>query len=142
MSTEENKAKVRRVIEEVFNKGDVATVDEVIAANYVYHLPGGQELNGPEGLKQFVTMVRTAFPDFHITIDDMLAEGDKVACRYTWGGTHKGDFMGIAPTGKQVTAMGIIISHFAGGEEVELWESNDTLGMLQQMDLVPLMGQG
>ena len=144
MSTEENKAILRRIIEEIWNKGDLAVVDELIATNYVYHVPGpgGQEVKDPDGLKQHVTMARTAFPDFHITIEDMVAEGDKVACRFTWRGTHKGEMMGIAPTGKQVTAAGIVISHIVGGKEVELWESIDQLGMMQQMGVVPPMGQG
>ena len=72
----------------------------------------------------------------------MVAEGDKVACRFTWRGTHKGEFMGIAPTGKQVTAAGIVISHIIGSKEVELWESIDQLGMMQQMGVIPPMGQG
>jgi len=82
MSTEENKAVIRRVIEEVWNKGNLAVADEVIANNYVFDA-AGQEFKGPEGLKQAVTIYRTAFPDFHITIDDMVAEGDKVASRFT-----------------------------------------------------------
>jgi predicted ester cyclase len=82
------------------------------------------------------------FPDIHITIDDMLAEGDKVACRSTWRGTHKGEMRGIAPTGKQVTVTGIVISHGVGGKEVEVWESGDALGMLQQMGVIPTMEQG
>lgn len=142
MSTEENKAIFRRIIEEVWNKGDLAAVDELVAPNHIYHFPGREDIKGPEGVKQFVTMARTAFPDIHITIDDMLAEGDKVACRCTWRGTHKGEIRGIAPTGKQVTVTGIVISHCVGGKEVEGWESTDSLGMLQQMGVVPPMGQG
>jgi steroid delta-isomerase-like uncharacterized protein len=140
MSTEENKAKVQRMIEEVFNKGDLSVVDELVAPNYVYHFPGREEIKGPEGLKQFATMIRTAFPDFHITIDDMVAEGDKVACRYTYQGTHKGEFLGIAPTGKQFTATGIMISHVRGDKEAEVWESIDRIGMLQQIGVIPPMG--
>jgi steroid delta-isomerase-like uncharacterized protein len=142
MSTEENKAKVRRMIEEVWNKGDLAVVDELVAPNYVYHFPGREEIKGPEGLKQFATIIRTAFPDFHITIDDMVAEGDEVACRYTYQGTHKGEFLGIAPTGKQFKATGIMISHASGDKEVEVWESIDRIGMLQQIGIIPPMGQG
>ena len=142
MSTEENKAKVRRMIEEVWNKGDLAVVDELVPPNYVYHFPGREEIKGPNGLKQFATMLRTAFPDFHITIDDMVAEGDEVACRYTYQGTHKGEFLGIAPTGKQFKATGIMISHIERGKEVEVWESIDRIGMLQQIGIIPPIGQG
>ena len=142
MTTEENKAIGSRIIEEVWNKGDLAAVDELVSPNHIYHFPGREDIKGPEGLKQFATMARTAFPDLHITIDDMIAEGDKVACRFTWRGTHKGEMMGIAPTGKQVTVTGIVISHFVGGKEVEVWESTDSLGMFQQLGVVPPMGPG
>ena len=141
MSTEENKAVLRRN-EEVFNKGDLAIADETIAPNYSYHGSGGQEIKGPEGFKQIITMFRTAFPDLHVTVEDMVAEGDKVAHRLILRGTHKGDLMGIAPTGKQVTVSAITISRFAGGKEVEAWSNFDQLGMMQQLGVVPPIGQG
>jgi len=140
MSTEENKAMIRRVWEEVLNKGDLAVADKIMATNYVYHGSGGQEFKGPEGFKQLVTMFRTAFPDLRITVEDMVAEGDKVAHRATMRGTHKGDLMGIAPTGKQVTIAAIVISRFVGGKEVEAWSNLDQLGMMQQMGVAPPMG--
>ena len=140
MSTEENKAMIRRVWEEVFNKGNLAVADEIMATNYVYHGSGGQEFKGPEGFKQLITMFRTAFPDLRITVEDMFAEGDKVAHRATIRGTHKGDFMGIAPTGKQVTIAAIVISRFVGGKEVEAWANLDQLAMMQQMGIAPPMG--
>ena len=142
MSTEENKAIVRRIWEEVLNKQNLALVDELIDTNYVYHGPGGQEVKGPEGLKQVFTMYLTAFPDLHFTIEDMVAEGDKVVCRVTLRGTHKGDLMGIAPTGKQVTGTRTVIHRIVGGKEVEGWDCADTLSMLQQMGVVPPIGQG
>ena len=141
MSTEENKAVLRRNCEEAFNKGDLAVADENIAPNYVYHGSGGQEFKGPEGFKQLITMFRTAFPDLHATIEDMVAEGDKVVHSLKMQGTHKGDFMGIAPTGKQVTITSIDISRFAGGKEVEALGIMDLLGMYQQMGVTPPMGQ-
>ena len=140
MSTKENKAMLRRNCEEAFNKGNLAVADENIATNYVYHGSGGQEFKGPEGFKQLVTMFRTAFPDLRITVEDMVAEGDKVAHRATMRGTHKGDLMGIAPTGKQVTIAAIVISRFVGGKEVEAWSNLDQLGMMQQMGVAPPMG--
>ena len=140
MSTEENKAVLRRN-EEVFNKGDLAVADETIAPNYVYHGSVGQEVKGLEGFKQYVTTLITAFPDLRLTIDDMVAEGDKVAMRLTARGTHKGDFMGIAPTGKHVTITGIVIQRIVGNKVVEGWLVNDQLGMLQQMGVVPPVGQ-
>jgi len=140
MSTEENKAKQRRVWEEAFNKGDLSVADELFAPNYVYHGPIGMEYKGPEGFKQMVTMFRNAFPDLHVTVEDMVAEGDKVVSRFTFTGTHKGELMGIAPTGKQVTIAGTVIVRWVGGKEVEAWGSEDLLGMMQQLGVVPPMG--
>ena len=140
MSTEENKAASRRVFEEVFNKGDLSIANELIATDYAGHSSIMPDFNGPEGFKQYATMMRTAFPDLHITIDDMFAEGDKVVNRWTSRGTHKGEMMGIAPTGKQITIAGMVISRYVGGKQVEAWVSSDMLGMLQQMGVVPPMG--
>jgi len=137
MSTEENKAKQRRVWEEIFNKGDLSVVPELFAPNYVYHGPVGMEYKGPEGFKQMVTMFHTAFPDMHVTVEDMVAEGDRVVSRYTGRGTHKGDFMGIAPTGKQVAFAGILITRFVGGKELEVWGCSDMLGVMQQLGVIP-----
>lgn len=139
MSTEENKAVVRRIFEEVWNKGNLVVAGELMAD--VLHF-AGQDFKGPENLKQMVAMTRTAFPDGHTKIEDMVAEGDKVVCRITFTGTHKGEYMGIAPTGKQVTMIGIAISRFAGGKEAEVWAIEDTLGMMQQLGVVPPMGYG
>ena len=116
MSTEENKAIVRRATEELFNKNNLAVIDELYATNFVSH---GTPAMTPdrEGYKQFVTMSHTALPDFHTTIEDMIAEGDKVVQRFTARGTHKGEFMGIPPTGKQVTITGIAIDRIAGRQD-------------------------
>jgi predicted ester cyclase len=138
MPTEENKALSRRVIEEIFNKQNLALADELIDANFIDH---GMGFKGPEGFKQFVTTFITGFPDIRLTIDDMVAEGDKVALRLTAQGTHKGDFMGIAPTGKHITASGILIQRIANNKCVEGWLVNDNLGMMQQLGVVPAMGQ-
>jgi len=137
MSIEENKAMVRRIWEEVMNKGDLAVADEIMATNYIFHGPGGVNANGPEGFKQYVAMYRTAFPDIHCTIEDMVAEGEKVVSRFTLRGTHLGDMMGIAPTSKKAEIIGIVISRFAGGKEVEAWGSYDTLSMYQQLGVTP-----
>jgi predicted ester cyclase len=139
MSTEENKALSRRVIEDIFNKQNPALADELIDANFIDH---GMGFKGPEGFKNYVTTFTTAFPDLHLTIDDMVAEGDKVAMRLTARGTHKGDFMGIAPTGKQFTASGIVIQRIAGNKMAEGWLVNDVLGIMQQLGVVPPVGQG
>jgi predicted ester cyclase len=140
MSTEENKAVIRRIIEEAFNKGNLAVADEAIAPNYVYHGAGGQEFKGVEGFKQFVTMMRSAFPDVRMTPEDMVAEGDKVAHCSRLRGTFKGEMMGMAPTGKQIDISVLTLSRFAGGKEVEAWLYADTLAMYQQMGVAPAAG--
>ena len=136
----ENKALVRRGLEEIWNKGNLAVVDELTAANHVAHDPANPSAGrGPQAEKQLVTMYRTALPDIHIAIDEMIADGDKVVTRWTARGTHKGDLMGIAPTGKQVTITGITIDRVAGGKVEESWTNWDTLGMMQQLGAVPQM---
>ncbi len=140
MSTEENKALSRRLIEEVWNQGNLAVIDELTAPNYVDHDPTGP-IQGPEGMKQFVSMYLTAYPDTHFTIEDQIAEGDRVVTRWTARGTHKGPLMGIPPTGKQVTVAGISIDRVVNGKLVEDWSSYDALGMMQQLGVVPAPGQ-
>jgi len=140
MSIEENKENARRAIEEVMNKGNLSLADELVDANYIGHAPGMPDFKGPEGFRQYMTMMRTAFPDIHLTVEDTVAEGDKVVNRYTGWGTHKGELMGIAPTGKQITIAGMVISRYVGGKQVEAWVSSDLLGMMQQMGVVPPMG--
>jgi len=141
MSIEENKALVRRFLEEM-NKKNLAVVDELYAANFVGHLAGMEDVRGPEGLKQLVTGFLTAFPDLHRVIEDLVAEGDKVVARLTVTGTHKGDFQGIAPTGKQATVTVIVIFRIVGGKIVETWELIDMLGVMQQIGAIPTPGQG
>jgi len=137
MSLEENKALVRRGTEEVFNKGNVAAIDEFFAPNLVpYSLPPAVTRDR-EGYKQMVTAILAAFPDFHITVEDMVAEGDKVVARATTRGTHKGEFMSIAPTGKQATWTEIFIWRIEGGKVVEIWAEVDQLGLMQQLGVVP-----
>lgn len=132
---QDNQALVRRYIEEVVNKGNLTAVDELIAPDYVSHAVGTPEVKGREGLKQRVTLLRTAFPDVHVTVDDMIAAGDKVATRTTFHGTHKGEYLGIAPTGKAITATGIGITHIANGKIQEVWLAGD---LLQQLGAGPM----
>ena len=139
---EENKAIASRGFEEVYNQGNLDLIDEIYAADYVGHIAGSPDIYGPEGLKQFVSMSRTAFPDVQLTIEDQIAEGDKVVTRWSSTGTHKGELMGIPLTGVQVTVTGIRISRITGGKILEDWTSWDTLGMLQQLGVIPPMGQG
>jgi len=141
MSTEDNKALDRRGFEEVWNKGNLAVVDELNDANVVTHNPPGPPLRGTEAFKQFVLMYRSAFPDVQLTIEDQIAEGDKVVTRWTARGTHQGELMGIPPTGKQATVTGITVGRVANGKFVESWSNFDALGMMQQLGVVPAPGQ-
>ncbi len=140
MSTEDNKANCRRWYEEVWNQGHLAVADELTAANFVDETLQ-PPIHGLEALKQFVTMFRTAFPDLHLTIEDLIAEGDKVTVRFTSTGTQRGELMGIPPTGKRATVTGINIIRFENGKGVEGWSNFDALGMLQQLGAIPSMGE-
>ncbi|HKF35863.1 MAG TPA: ester cyclase [Ktedonobacteraceae bacterium] len=141
MSIEENKAMDRRFYEEVWNGGNLAVVDEFVAANYVDHDPQPTgAVEGVEGIKQSVTMYRTAFPDAHFTIEDQIAEGDLLVTRWRARGTHQGPLMGIPPTGKPAMVTGISITRWASGKVVEGWTNFDALGLLQQLGAVPSMG--
>jgi steroid delta-isomerase-like uncharacterized protein len=139
MSIEENKTKARRIIEEALNKGNLAVLDEIIAPNYVYHSTQ-RDVNGPEGLKQFFTMLRAVFPDVNVTIEDMVAEGDIVAYRFILKGTFKGEYMGIPPTGKQMAFPEAHFIRFEGGMEVEEINYADSLTLYQQLGIRPPMG--
>ena len=117
--SKENKALFERVIEEVFNKGNLAVADEIIAPDFIDNDPNPGQEPGLAGFKAMVGVFRTAFPDIHVTIEDLIAEGDKVVGRFTTHGTQQGEFAGIAPTGKQVTVKEIHIVRIVNGKEVE-----------------------
>jgi steroid delta-isomerase-like uncharacterized protein len=138
MSAEENKALVRRMLEEGFNEGNLDLADELYAPDYVYHEPGTPELPpGPEGVKQLMGMYKTAFPDAHITVEDVICEGDKVVARFTARGTHLGELAGIAASGNQVEVAGISVNRIENGRIAEEWECFDALGMMQQIGAIP-----
>jgi len=139
MSTEDNKTLVRRFYEDVFNQRNLALVDELCSTTHVFHNPP-TTLHGREEFKQLLSVYLTAFPDARFTVEDEIAEGEKVTSRYTFRGTHQGELMGMPPTGKQVTVTGIIINRIAGGQSVEGWLNFDALGLLQQIGALPAMG--
>ena len=143
MSTEQNKVLVRQMVEEIFNRGNMSQADEFLAPDFVEReeLPPGIPRDR-EGVKQLATMLRSAFPDFKATIDDIVAEGDKVVIRQTWSGTHKGEFMGIPPTGKSVSFGVIDILRIAGGKFAEHWGQMDSMGLMQQLGAIPAPGEG
>jgi steroid delta-isomerase-like uncharacterized protein len=133
MSTEQNKALVRREYELGVNKKNFSVRDEVLASNFVAHFPGHAPLHGIDAFRQFTSAFFTAFPDLETTIDDLIADGDRVAVRQTWRGTQTGDFLHIPPTGKQVTFTSIEVYRVAGGKLAEEWVELDMFGLLQQL---------
>ena len=141
MSAEKNKAIVSRYREQVFNEGDLAAVGQYLAPDYVRHDPGTPaEVRGPDGVKQLGAAFRTGFPDIHLTAQDEIAEGDKVVQRLTCTGTHKGVFMGIPPTGKQIAVTVIEIFRLVDGKIAEQWVEADYLGLMQQLGVIPPLG--
>ena len=140
MSAEQNKATARRFIEEVWNNQNLAAIDELYAPNAIEHRDLPPFDLDRESAKQYTAPLFSAFPDVHVTIEDMVAEGNTVVTRWTARGTHLGELMGIAPTGKTIAVMGISIGrHDANGQLLESWTSWDRLTMLHQLDvnLVP-----
>ena len=138
VSAEENKAVVRREMEEVFNHtGNLDAADEIYAPDYVSHEPTTGEIRGVEAAKQYAARYRQAFPDVELTIEDQIAEGDKVVTRFRARGTHQGETEAFGPpTGNRVEVTGIVIERFADGKIVEDWTNFDALGLIQQLGLV------
>jgi steroid delta-isomerase-like uncharacterized protein len=141
MSTEQNKALYRRYFEEM-NKQNLAAYEELCAPDYVFHGTGASPDIDLAGIKQLTAAFWTAFPDLHATVDDLIAEGDKVVGRWTGRGTHHGQFMGIPPTGKQVSWTAINIVRIEDDKFVEGWTNSDDLGLMQQLGVIPQMAQG
>ena len=141
MSAEDNKSLVRRFVEEV-NKHNVTALDEILAPNFSYHSPTYGDLDR-EGYKKAAASILTSYPDYHVSIDDLMAaEGDKVAVRLTDRGTDKGGSpaLGTPPTGKQIAVPGIGIVAIEGRRIAEIWIINDSLGAMQQLGLIPRRG--
>jgi len=137
VSTEENKAQFRRTYEEVLNRGDLSGVDELIAPEFLNHeAPPGRD-RGPESMRGLANMLRTAFPDLHFEIEELVAEGDIVAGRLTMSGTHDGPLMGMPPTGRAVRQDHMHFVRYREGKAVEHWGVRDELGMMQQMGIMP-----
>jgi steroid delta-isomerase-like uncharacterized protein len=139
--SEENKEVVRRFFTEVLNAGNLDHAKTLVTADYVEHqrLPGAAEgRQGIEIARAFLSMMRGAFPDYRFDIEDLIAEGDKVVARLTVSGTHLGEMMGLAPTGKHVRTSGIEVFRLQDGRLAEHWATFDALGMLQQLGLRPI----
>jgi predicted ester cyclase len=135
MSTEENKALVRRFVEEFWNGGNMGVADELMASDAQIHMPTG-ELVDLDGLKGFAGTFRKSFPDWHSTFEELVAEGDRVAERWTGRGTHRGELQGIAPTGKRVEAPGSVFYRIVGGKIVEFRGQLDMMGLMQQLGII------
>lgn len=132
----QNKSAAVLIMEELYSKGNMDIIDDIVSDEYIYRAPG-LEVKGSRGLKDFVTDYRNAFPDLNVQIDDIIAEGDKVVTRFNMSGTNSGDFDGMAPTNKKVTATGVLISKYLNGKLVEDWDQFDTYGMMQQLGVIP-----
>ena len=135
-----NKLIGRRVFVELWGEGKLELADELYVPDYVDHVGRGPEASrviGPEGIKQAVTLFRNAFPDLHYSVEAQLAEGELVLSRFSASGTQTGEFLGKAPTGRQVSYTGMDLNRIVDGRIVESWVSYDALGLLQQLGLVP-----
>ncbi len=136
MSAEENKALVRRFVEEFWNEGNMVTADELMAVDAEIHMPTGEVVN-LDGLKSFASTFRGSFPDWHSTFEELIAEGDRVAELWTGRGTHRGELQGIPPTGKRVEVPGSVFYRIIEGKIVEFRGQLDMMGMMQQLGAMP-----
>ena len=138
MSAEENKAIVRNFLEGIFTQANPDVVDELAAPDFVVHDPSSEAGDvDAQGVKGSIAWSHSAFPDLRVTIEDQVAEGDKVATRWTVRGTHHGEMMGVSATGNQVRFTGTQTDYILGGKIAESWSNWDTLGMLQQIGAIP-----
>jgi steroid delta-isomerase-like uncharacterized protein len=135
----ENEALAHRFHRDIFQAGNLAVADEILAPDFVMHSPGfpAELMHGPEGMKRLATAMRTAFPDLQTTHEDTIAQGDKVVIRWTLSGTHTGPWLDIPTTGRSFRVSGIDIFRTLDGKLVELWQEGDTLGFLQQLGVIP-----
>jgi steroid delta-isomerase-like uncharacterized protein len=141
MSAEESKATMRRYLG-VFEQGNIDLLDELLAPDYTNHSPATPDLpTGPEGVKAVVSMFRSAMPDLRVVVEDMIAEGDKVATRYTLEGTHEGELFGVPPTGQRLSNKSITVERVSGGKIREHWRVSDELGLMQQLGVIPVPEQ-
>jgi steroid delta-isomerase-like uncharacterized protein len=136
MSAEENKELVRRFVEEFWNEGNAAAADELMAVDAEIHMPTG-ELVDLDGLKGFAGAFRGSFPDWHSTFEELIAEGDRVAERWTGRGTHRGELQGIAPTDRRVEVPGSVFYRIVDGKIMEFRGQLDMMGLMQQLGAIP-----
>ena len=133
-TTEENKVVYRRFIQEIFNEGRLERLNDLVSPSYTLRdAPPGTQ-SGPEAIRQIVLMFREGFPDLHITLEELVAEGKLVAARSTFRGTHHGTIFGLKPTGKKVSMPGLTMVHIVEGKLVESWVRNDVMGLMRQLE--------
>lgn len=130
--SENNLRIVRRFLDEVWSRGNYGVADELLAENHVHHL-GQDELRGPAAVKEFAASLRRAFPDLRFTIEDELADADKVAIRWTASGTHSGQFAGVEATGRRVHYSGIDMFHLRAERIVQVWVQADAATLMEQL---------
>ncbi len=140
MSAEENKALVRRFVQEFWNEGNTAAADELMAIDATIHMPTGEVVK-LDGLKSFAVTFRGSFPDWHSSVEELIAEGDSVAERWTGRGTHRGELQGIPPTGKRVEVPGSVFYRIVGGKVVEFRGQLDMMGLMQQLGVIAALEQ-
>ena len=133
----ENKAQFRRTYEELLNQGILDVADELVAPDFLNHEAPPERNRGPESMRGLATMLRTAFPDLHFTIEELVGEGNTVAGRVTLSGTHEGPLMGMPPTGRSVRQASMHFVRFRDGKAIEHWGVRDDLGMMQQLGVIP-----
>ena len=135
------KNRIRQFVEEIWHKGNLGAIDEFIAPDYIRHTSqfreGGRDVHGPEDARKSIAALRASFPDIHFDLEDILAEGDKVVARWTCTGTHRGEFRGIAPTGKRVAFSGMNIYRLRDGKIVERWSVKDYATVFRQLGASP-----
>jgi steroid delta-isomerase-like uncharacterized protein len=137
MATVENKAVIRAFVEDVINQGRLERADDLVVQNFVEldPLPGQQQ--GREGLKEIIGVIRTAFPDIHWVMEEMVAEGELVFSRFTWCGTHRGTFLGIHATGNRVEVAGMVLDRVIEGKMAESRILMNTMALMQQLGVIP-----
>lgn len=140
MSIEENKAIVRQFFKEGPSKGNLAAADDLLSPNFALHTPL-PSAPGIQGIKDIIAACRAAFEHLNVTVEDMVAEGDRVAARFTANGIHKGSFMNLPPTGKPITMTGIEIFRIEDGRIAELWGEANLVGLMVQLGIIPQFGQ-
>ena len=139
---EDNKQFMRRFVEEAINQKNLDALNELVAEDFVEHIPFPGQCPGREGLRQVLSAFISAFPDIRWTLEEQIAEGEKVVSRFTMTGTHRGEFLGIPPTGKSVNIWGVVIDVVRSGKFSESRIIMDTLGLMQQLGTIPISNEG